>query len=241
MTYLAFHLVFMAPALLLAGLAARGATRALGRRVAWTIPLLAAVALVWTAPWDNYLVARGIWSYGEDRVLGTIGRVPVEEYLFFLLQPLFTSWLLCALLVRGGHRSEPRQLLRHGLVTGMIAWLAVTAAGVLALRTPHGTYLGLILVWAGPVAAAQWALGHRAIRRRVRSILLAVTAATLYLCIADGIAIGQGIWHISPHTSTGLLIFGLPVEEAVFFLLTNVLVAQGLVLFIGPPRVLSAR
>jgi lycopene cyclase domain-containing protein len=42
-------------------------------------------------------------------------------------------------------------------------------------------------------------------------------------------AIGFGTWTISPVYTTGLIIGGrLPVEEAVFFLLTNVLVVFGL-------------
>ena len=53
--------------------------------------LLVVMALLWTTPWDNYLVASGIWSYGEGRVLGTIGYVPFEEYGFFCLQTLLVG------------------------------------------------------------------------------------------------------------------------------------------------------
>ena len=33
-------------------------------------------------------MARGVWGYGENRVLFTLGWVPFEEYLFFVLQTL---------------------------------------------------------------------------------------------------------------------------------------------------------
>jgi len=30
------------------------------------------LALVYTTPWDNYLIWRDVWHYGTDRVVGTI-------------------------------------------------------------------------------------------------------------------------------------------------------------------------
>src|SRR5688572_24913232 len=59
---------------------------------------LAAIAVIYTTPWDNYLVATGVWYYDTGLVLNkTIGYVPVEEYAFFILQSfltgLFGFWL----------------------------------------------------------------------------------------------------------------------------------------------------
>ena len=48
--------------------------------------------------------------------------------------------------------------------------------------------------------------------------------------MADRIAIGLGIWYIAEPTKTGFEPLGLPIEEAIFFLITNVLVVQGLLL-----------
>jgi lycopene cyclase domain-containing protein len=69
----------------------------------WRIDLvllvgLAVIAVVYTTPWDNYLVATGVWYYDPRLVLNlTIGYVPVEEYAFFILQAfltgLFGMWL----------------------------------------------------------------------------------------------------------------------------------------------------
>ena len=49
------------------------------------------LAFAYTTPWDNYLVFREVWGYPPGRVLATIGYVPVEEYAFFLLQPIMTG------------------------------------------------------------------------------------------------------------------------------------------------------
>ena len=67
---------------------------------------------------------------------------------------------------------------------------------------------------------------------RYRStVVWAVAVPTVYLWICDRIAIGLGVWQISERYTTGLGVGGLPIEEAVFFLITNVMVVQGLVLF----------
>lgn len=40
--------------------------------------------------WDSFAVWRGHWSFGEAYLLGVrIGPLPVEEYLFVLVVPLW--------------------------------------------------------------------------------------------------------------------------------------------------------
>ena len=53
--------------------------------------LLSFIALIYTTPWDNYLVYKKVWDYGKDRILFTIFYVPFEEYCFFILQPLLIT------------------------------------------------------------------------------------------------------------------------------------------------------
>ena len=57
------------------------------------IALIAAVALIYTTPWDNYLIMRGVWSYPEGVVFGTFGYVPIEEYGFMIMQTLLAGAL----------------------------------------------------------------------------------------------------------------------------------------------------
>ena len=54
---------------------------------AWKITgRLVTVAFLYTIPWDNMLVYKAGWSYIPDRVLYTIGYVPIEEYAFFVIE-----------------------------------------------------------------------------------------------------------------------------------------------------------
>jgi lycopene cyclase domain-containing protein len=93
------------------------------------------------------------------------------------------------------------------------------------------TYLLLLLGWALPVIALHWAAGAAELRRHGRLLAIAIAVPTLYLAAADAIAISNGAWHISDDLTVGLRWRGLVFEEALFFLLTNVMVAQSVVLF----------
>ena len=196
--------------------------------------LLVGIAFVYTTPWDNYLVAREIWSYPPDRVLGRIGYVPIEEYAFFVIQTVLTGLWVRLLQARWPAAEAPASDVRVR-TAGTVAFgvLALVGAG-LVVRAGHGLYLGLIVAWAFPVLALMWGIGGHLIWARRRLVAWAVVPTTLYLWVADRVAIGLGIWDITDATRTGAELFGLPVEEALFFLVTNLLVAQGLVMLERP-------
>lgn len=233
MSYLGFHFLFILPPIVLLALRQRPLTTDRGRWLHLLAVLL--LALVYTTPWDNYLVWRGVWWYGEDRVMGTIGYVPVEEYMFFILQPILTGLWLYALIDPTGADSVVRGGGRRARVAGTALYFLIALAGALLLTTQPGTYMGLILAWAAPVLALQWAYAGHEISARGRTFALAVAVPTLYLWIADAIAIHLGIWRISPEYTLGVEVGPLPIEEATFFLVTNLLVVQGIMLFRYPP------
>lgn len=92
------------------------------------------------------------------------------------------------------------------------------------------TYIVFELAWGLPVLALQWAVGHAYLRRAHRTLALAVLVPTLYLSLADGVAISQGIWTLHSDRILGIRAGAVPVEEVVFFLLTNAMVAQSVIL-----------
>lgn len=232
MSYSSFLLWFLVPPILVLGVVHTRMIQAGRSRESWKwIALLAAIAFVYTTPWDNYLVYRGIWGYGPERILGTVGYIPVEEYIFFILQPIMTGlWtsLVIDRVAPGLSAVSPAWF--RPLYIGL--WLALTALGVGLLFGVRSLYLGLILAWAAPVLAGMAWLSADTFWRHRRAWLLSVAVPTAYLWIADRFAIADGIWEISDAYSLGFDPLGLPVEEAVFFLITNMLVVQGLLMFL---------
>ncbi|MFN3596927.1 MAG: lycopene cyclase domain-containing protein [Rubricoccaceae bacterium] len=225
-TYLQFHLVFLLPPLLVLGWLTRAY---LTRRRLALMALLGVVAIVYTFPWDSLLIARGVWGYPPGRVLATIGVIPAEEVAFFVLQPLlvllWTVWLLRDRPVPPVDRGS-----RAARAAGAALGIGVALLGLWLLRVPEGTYLGLMLAWAGPVLALQWGYGGPALLRLARPWLLGVGVPALYLCLADRFAIASGIWHFDDALLTGWHVGGLPFEEGLFFFVTSAFVVQGFLL-----------
>ena len=200
----------------------------------WAAVLLhVVVAVLYTTPWDNYLVANGVWYYDPQLVTGLVlGWVPIEEYTFFVVQTILTGLWLSFLMRRlPMDRRAPlatRWRITPVVLLGLI-WLG--SAALLISRWPPGTYLGLELIWALPPMMLQVAFGGDILRRYGRLVLLSIVSLTLYLSLADFLAIGSGTWEINPANSLNWLIAGvLPVEEVIFFLLTNTLNTFGMVL-----------
>ena len=200
------------------------------------------IALIYTTIWDNYLVATRVWWYDPALVTGmTIAYVPIEEYTFFVLQPILAGLLLLFLLrrlrlpVEKGVQAE--QIWPSATTWAVVAVSAVIWLGsiiLLASGWQPGIYMGLELVWAVPPIALQLAFGADVLWRYRRLVALVIIPLTLYLSMADAIAIAGGIWTISPQKSVGLLLGGiLPVEEFLFFLLTNTLVTFGITLVLA--------
>jgi lycopene cyclase domain-containing protein len=95
------------------------------------------------------------------------------------------------------------------------------------------TYLVYELAWALPVIAIQWAVAGRELWRCRRALTLTVLAATCYLAACDAFALGHGIWRVDPHRTLGIRLGPLPLEEFLFYLLTNIMAAQGFILITG--------
>lgn len=245
MTYSAFLALFLLVPLLLTA----AFTRTLQNRGmpvpsslrAWPVlPVLAGhavLAVLYTTPWDNYLVATQVWWYDKALVSGlVIGFVPLEEYLFFVAQTILVGlWTLLAARLTGRNGPEllPRPYFRlwSTLLVGLVGGLG---AYLLASRQVAGTYLGLELVWAAVPLAIQLSFGADILWHYRAHIFTTLIPAVAYFSIADAIAIRAGTWTISPLQSSGILVGGvLPVEEMLFFLLTTAMVISGVTLMLS--------
>ena len=92
------------------------------------------------------------------------------------------------------------------------------------------TYLALLCGWALPVIFFQWAVGRDKLLKQRRVLVLGTLIPTVYLGLADVLAIRTGIWRFNPELTLDLWLGGLPLEEGAFFLLTNIMVVQGIMI-----------
>ncbi len=243
MTYFGFLLVFLLlPILILLGVImwdrrqGRERPASLRNWPAWlAIVLHVIIALVYTTPWDNYLVATSVWWYDPALVTNiTIWWVPIEEYTFFILQPILGGlWLLFLM----GRLNVVEDALNDALRRGMVIPLGVLwlfSIVLLLSGWAPGIYLSLILVWALPPIMLQMGFGADILWRYRRLVTLSIVPLTVYLSVADSLAINWGIWTIDPAQSLNIYLGGvLPFEEFLFFLVTNILIIFGIVLVLA--------
>lgn len=115
---------------------------------------------------------------------------------------------------------------------GLAAIIGVISV-LLNTSNPSYFYLKTIMVYYLAFISIQVILGMRQIlmSKAMGRLALAIAIPTLFYWITDGIAINTGTWSITERTSTGNKLFDtLPIEEAVFFAITNIVIVQGLYL-----------
>jgi lycopene beta-cyclase len=241
-TYLQFHFIFILPLIALLGVWSyldvrrskqlAGSISSNNKAAVLSVGIHILLAVAYTTPWDNYLVYRNVWNYPENSVLFTIGYVPFEEYLFFVFQTIIAALTLFTV-TRYYHPPDATLKRNPNFIrwTGVMIALGIMIFGAICLLFPKGTYVGLILVWAMPVLMLQLGFGADILVQRWRVVLAAIVLPTLYLWLADRYAIVDGgIWWINPELTTGIAPFGLPIEEALFFLMPNLFVTFGITL-----------
>jgi len=204
----------------------------------WVLFIHIIIAVVYTTPWDNYLVATRVWWYDVNLVTGyVIGWVPIEEYTFFIVQPIMTGLWLLFWMRRATdssfitpHSSFSSNNRLRWMVTGLTAVFWAVMVGILISGWGPGTYLALELSWALVPIMTQLAFGFDILWYYRRLVLMAIVPTTLYLSFADALAIESGTWTIDPQQSLNIFVGNLPVEEFIFFTLTNTLLVFGMTL-----------
>ncbi|KAK6533315.1 hypothetical protein TWF694_002267 [Orbilia ellipsospora] len=220
------------------------------------------IAVVATIPWDSHLLKNEVWSYPNHAVIGhTLWRIPIEELFFFVVQTYITS-LVCILVgksiipsaylptlpitppspsieeakpKKAKHKiqNDYKRLRRIGLF-GAISILSCVIIGARLVQIGgHGTYMGLIFVWAGPIILFLWVLSHQYILSIPRrNVLIPILVPTFYLWFVDTLALKNGTWVINPEKSLEIKLWRyLDIEEALFFLVTNTLITFGQLAF----------
>ncbi|GAA6016262.1 hypothetical protein JCM10207_000450 [Rhodosporidiobolus poonsookiae] len=196
---------------------------------------LIAIAVTATIPWDSYLIRHRIWSYPESSVVGpTLFSIPYEEIFFFFVQTYITATVYAVFSRPVVHAVLLPRHASEGQATrwiGTAGFLAVLALAIAKLEEGgEGTYLALIVGWVAPFLALLWFIASTHITSMPRyAVLLPILLPTFFLWECDARALQRGTWVIEKGTKLGLSYRGLEIEEAVFFLLTNVMIVFGLI------------
>jgi lycopene cyclase domain-containing protein len=235
-TYFRFHWIFNLPLLFILVLAgwAEPWTAGTGMAVGWVVLM----AVAFTTPWDNVAARWGIWGFPRHKYTLRIGYLPVEEYLFFVLQSLNVMFGVRALLllVPSWHRPGALPFSAATWVGAAIAVVAWIAAGLAlrALGRRKGACLNyaLHLAWFLPVISLQWIIAPALFLAHAGLLTVMACGFGLYYTLADLVAVRAGIWFFDEKQITGHKVAGLPWEEIAFFVLTSLLVAQSFLLLL---------
>jgi putative membrane protein len=96
------------------------------------------------------------------------------------------------------------------------------------------TYLSIILFWALPAILPQFLFGADILWHYRKLVFWAIMVPGTYLSLMDILALSETTWSISKSQTTGVLFFGiLPLEEVVFFFITNILITFGMTLLLA--------
>jgi len=206
------------------------------------VPLIIAVhviiALLYTTPWDNYLVATGVWYYNPNLVTGiVIGYVPIEEYTFFIVETIMVGlwwWMLAKRLTLPAPETFQRN-------RKLVSWSTGTLIAVWAFFTfqfffagDEWNYLGIIFFWALPPIIPQFLFGADILWHYRKLVFWAIFVPGLYLSLTDIVALNATTWQISKDQTLGINFFGiLPIEEVAFFFITCTLIGFGMTLMLS--------
>ncbi|HSK88234.1 MAG TPA: lycopene cyclase domain-containing protein [Anaerolineales bacterium] len=211
-----------------------------GRFVWAAIGVHILLAVVYTTPWDNYLVATGVWYYNPELVTGlVIGYVPIEEYTFFVLETILSGlwwWFLARRISPAPSPSSgfTKNKLLIYLSASLLALLWLVFTYLFFFGEAQWTYLSIILFWALPPIFIQILFGADILWHYRKLVFWSIFVPGLYLSLMDILALTETTWLISPSQTPGILFFGiLPLEEVLFFFITNVLITFGITLLLA--------
>ncbi|SJX62330.1 related to Phytoene synthase [Sporisorium reilianum f. sp. reilianum] len=233
LSYRHFHLLWTLPLCAVLFLVARPFLTKLDRAKLILLPI---IAFVWTTPWDNLIVKNRAWFYHRHCIWFTIGYVPIEEYFFFVIQSLIST-LWCTLLTRWAlpnlylvpSSPKRRRFATPAVVVCMLCFVLGLKA---AVPETHSYYFGMITWWSSlPLALLLWGsvdfVSNMGVRAGLAPFALSVLAPTFYLWASDVYALRRGTWHINEATSLNVFpIPHLPIEEMLFFLVTNLILVS---------------
>ncbi|EKX46710.1 hypothetical protein GUITHDRAFT_107488 [Guillardia theta CCMP2712] len=211
MTYLQLHLFLVLPELWMRFSRPRPLSWAADsvRKVGYmSIFPLALAAITFSSAWDNFIFSKGVFTFDKGSMLGTIGAMPVEEWIWFVDHTTLASIVTLSMLRPRSQDelvawvdAEPakRSAVDYGMVLGCLL-MSLGGLNFLASENEHLLFLGVCMFFFPPVLALQWWFGLRLFSQRPLEWLGAVGMTSSYVIGLDSWAMREGIWHLSEST-----------------------------------------
>jgi lycopene cyclase domain-containing protein len=162
--------------------------------------------------------------------------VPIEEYMFFVVETILSGlwwWFLVRRLTAPTHDFKPNKILVY-ISSCILLSLWILFTYIFFTDNQPLTYLSITLSWALPAVFPQLLYGADILWHYRKLVFLSILVPGIFLSLADIFALKDTTWSISPEQTTGILFFGiLPLEEVVFFFITNILITFGMTLLLA--------
>jgi len=204
------------------------------RRLALLLPIpLAAMAVFFSAFWDNLIFSKGVFTFNKEAMVGTFMHLPLEEWFWFIDHTFLSAYFLMFLL-----KPEAAPPVKPGPNKWIPAILTVSAlisaSGIWLMLHPneHYLFLGVNLGFMFPVLALHWWVGLHILLNNKTAWFLGILCPSLYLLGLDYWALQEGIWFLSPDYITGIMIMGVHLEQILIYTLPSILVTQSALIII---------
>jgi len=187
-------------------------------------------SVLYTAPWDNWLIVHHVWWFDWNRCWGlAVGALPVEELLFYVLiitlAGLWTHFLYEQWKPVFGPTPKRPELKYYPASIVMLLWLA-DAYYLIHLTTiwPKAVFLAQCLIITLPALAIQCLVCGDLLWHRRKFAFFATLPVGLWLTLTAGTStFGTDLWTVNPQYSFWRVPGLLPVEMLLFYQLAAAL------------------
>lgn len=217
-TYLELQIIFLIlPLLFLTALLLRSIIKHVNISIIKQGLLFLFFAIIHSAIWKNYGANLGAWIYDENSIIGKIGWIPVEVYIFllcgFLLTAIFTI-LIRTFKSRPGLLKEIKLPVVVGLTIMYIIFTTYIILSILGwelLNKKEDQYflLGIVLGFFAPIYALEWLIGYKSYIKQPFIWLLSWLLPGVLIYLFDSLVVNQGIMVYDYKYTTNLWIFNV--------------------------------
>lgn len=223
---LSVHLIYTLPVIGLLSIIARPL---LSRGDIFKLSFISFIAFVYTILWRNYIISNGLLTYRPEKVLASVGSVPIEEYMSLLIQTILTLlWSYFCF-----RFSTPCLNFNTNKASYQkIRWLPILLLSIITaigyeMSTPGKStfYLGSILYWTCPAIIFLWYGAGNFFVKRILLSIVAIAVPTIYQCWIDQITKNNNGLHINEKIHLNIFVVKeLPFEEVFTYFITNTLI-----------------